>query len=144
MQQFSGVKTIVTQIGVIMQQFDPQLALYTPLIANTIQFVATAGSILVLGKFGRRPILLAGNLGVAICGLIVGIFFLVVKINNDHDLVFGALAFILLFMVVYGLTIGPAVWLYVPEIIPPKVVPPATFMNWLGVSISVMATPIVI
>lgn len=54
------------------------------------------------------------------------------------------MGFIILFMIVYGLTIGPAVWLYVPEIIPPKIVPPATFMNWLGVSISVILTPIVI
>lgn len=57
---------------------------------------------------------------------------------------FGALAFILVFMVIYGVTIGPAVWLYVPEIIPPKIVPPATFMNWFGVSVSVIFTPIVI
>lgn len=144
MQQFSGVKTIVTQIGVIIQQFDASLALYTPLITNFIQLLATASSIIILGKFGRRPILLLGNLGVAICGFATGIFFLVIQINGDKNLVYGALAFIILFMIVYGMTIGPAVWLYVPEIIPPKIVPPATFMNWLGVSISVMATPIVI
>lgn len=106
--------------------------------------MATGGSIYVLAKYGRRPILLLGNLGVAICGLVVGIFFLVIHINHDNNLVFGALAFIIIFMIVYGLTIGPAVWLYVPEIVPPKIVPPATFMNWLGVSISVMVTPIVI
>lgn len=47
-------------------------------------------------------------------------------------------------MIIYGTTIGPAVWLYVPEIIPPKIVPPATSMNWLGVAFSVMVTPIII
>lgn len=144
MQQFSGVKTIVTEIGIIIYEYDRSLSVYSPFLINVVQLIATACSILVLARFGRRPILLAGNLGVAICSLIVGFFFLAMHINGDHSLVFGAMGFIIAFMIIYGLTIGPAVWLYVPEIIPAKIVPPATFMNWLGVSISVIVTPIVI
>lgn len=41
-------------------------------------------------------------------------------------------------MVLYGLTIGPIVWLYVPEIVPAKIVPPATAMNWIGCSFCIM------
>lgn len=59
-------------------------------------------------------------------------------------MVWPAMGFIVLFMIIYGMTIGPAVWLYIPEIVPAKVVPPATAMNWLGVSLSVIVTPIVI
>ena len=44
----------------------------------------------------------------------------------------------------YGVTLGPVVWLYVPEIIPAKVVPFATMLNWTGASICVLLTPIVI
>jgi hypothetical protein len=40
--------------------------------------------------------------------------------------------------------LGPVVWLYVPEIIPAKMVPFATMMNWLGCSLCVIFTPIVI
>ncbi len=144
MQQFSGVKTIVTEIGVILSSYNAQLALYTPLLANIIQFIATGFSILVLAHYGRRPIILLGNAGVAICSLFVGGFFLGVDVGGQQGLVFGALGFIFIFMIIYGLTIGPAVWLYIPEIIPPKIVPLATFMNWLGVSISVIVTPIII
>lgn len=120
------------------------MALYSPLFINIIQLIATASSILVLTRFGRRPILLAGNLGVAACSLIVGFFFMAIYFTGEESLVWGAMLFIIIFMIFYGATIGPAVWLYVPEIIPAKVVPPATAMNWLGVSISVMVTPIVI
>lgn len=135
---------IVTEIGIIIAQFDKDLSLYSPLLTNVVQFVATACSIFVLARFGRRPIILLGNLGVALCSLAVGFFFLGIYINGNEDLIYGAMTFIIIFMIAYGSTIGPAVWLYVPEIVPAKIVPPATFMNWLGVSISVIATPIVI
>ena len=144
MQQFSGIKTIVTEIGVIIYEYDRTLSLYSPLLINIVQLAATACSILVLARFGRRAIILLGNFGVAVCSLAVGAIFLAIDRTSNHQLVFVAMAFIVVFMVIYGLTIGPAVWLYVPEIVPPKVVPPATFMNWLGVSISVIVTPIVL
>jgi hypothetical protein len=144
MQPFSGVKVIVTQIGAIMGQFSKSLATYTPLFINLVQLAATGASILVLTHFGRRTILLFGNFGTAACSFIVGCFFLSVYMTGNNELVIGSVTFIILFMVIYGSTIGPAVWLYVPEIIPPKVVPPATSMNWLGVAFSVMVTPIII
>ena len=109
-----------------------------------MQLAATACSIFVLARFGRRSIILFGNFGVALCSLAVGFFFLAIDLTGNHELVFGAMGFIVIFMIIYGLSIGPAVWLYVPEIIPPKIVPPATFMNWLGVTISVVVTPIVL
>ena len=46
-------------------------------------------------------------------------------------------------MIFYGLTVGPVVWLYVPEIIPAKIVPVATFMNWFGCSICIIITPVI-
>jgi hypothetical protein len=98
----------------------------------------------MLTYFGRRTLMLAGNLSLAIFDLIIGVMFLILYLNNWTPAVYIALVFIMLFMISYGLTIGPVVWLYVPEIIPAKIVPPATFMNWLGCSICVIVTPIVI
>lgn len=144
MQPLSGVKVIITQIGSIMGLFNESLATYTPLVINFIQLIATAFSILVLTHFGRRTVLLAGNFGTAFSGLLVGIFFLAVYLTGNEQLVFGSLVFIIIFMIIYGLTIGPAVWLYVPEIVHPKIVPPATSMNWLGIAFSVMVTPVII
>jgi hypothetical protein len=46
-------------------------------------------------------------------------------------------------MIIYGVSLGPVVWLYVPEIIPANVVPIATMMNWFGCSLCVILTPIV-
>ena len=51
---------------------------------------------------------------------------------------------LILYNIVYGATLEPVVWLYVPEIIPSRIVPFATMTNWFGCSICVLFTPIVI
>jgi hypothetical protein len=144
MQQLSGINMIVTEIGSIVQTYDERMALYAPLISNFIQLIATAFSVLALAHFGRRTLILIGNFSLAIIDIIVGILFLVLSLNNWIPSVYIALGFIMIFMISYGVTIGPVVWLYVPEIIPANLVPPATFMNWFGCSICVIATPFII
>ncbi len=118
--------------------------MYAPLLANIVQLIATAFSVLMLAYFGRRTLMLVGNFTLAIFDLIIGALFLILYINNWTSAVYIALGFIMLFMISYGLTIGPVVWLYVPEIIPARFVPPATFMNWFGCSICVIVTPFII
>lgn len=143
MQQMSGINMIVTEIGLIVQTYDPRLALYAPLLANIIQLIATVTSICALAYFGRRSLILFGNFSLAVFDLIIGAMFLVLFLNNWQPAVDIALAFIMLFMISYGVTIGPVVWLYVPEIIPARLVPFATAMNWIGCSICVIATPFI-
>lgn len=133
---------IVTEIGSVVQQYDQNLALYAPLVSNIVQLIATALSVLLLVYFGRRSLMLTGNFLLALFDIVIAVMFLILP--SWQPAVYVALAFIMLFMLVYGLTIGPVVWLYVPEIIPAKYVPPATFMNWLGCSICVIGTPFVI
>ena len=135
---------IVTEIGSIIQQYDQSLAIYAPLIANVIQLVATLASVPALKKYGRKNLILLGNFSLGIFDLIMGVMFLVAAVTGWKPAIYIVLVFILLFMISYGVTIGPIVWLYVPEIIPAKIVPVATFMNWFGCSICIIATPFVI
>jgi membrane protein implicated in regulation of membrane protease activity len=51
---------------------------------------------------------------------------------------------LILYMMVYSISLGPVTWLYVPEIMPARIVPLATMMNWFGCSLCVILTPMVI
>lgn len=141
MQQLTGINAIVTQSSNIVGDVIPSLASYTPLITNAVQLVATAACVLLLTRVGRKPLTLFGNLGLGICDIIIGILFLLPDWAPSGMLIF---VFLIIYMIIYGISLGPVVWLYVPEIIPAKIVPLATMMNWLGCSFSVILTPIVI
>jgi hypothetical protein len=46
------------------------------------------------------------------------------------------------YMAVFGLSLGPVVWLYIPEIVQPKIVPYSTASNWISASLVIILFPI--
>lgn len=48
-----------------------------------------------------------------------------------------------MFMGIYGVSYGPMVWLYIPEIVQPKIIPYTTATNWIGASIVIILFPII-
>jgi hypothetical protein len=141
MQQLTGINAIVTQIGGIVSKHNADFGYYLPLIINFVQFAATFGAITALNLFGRKTILLAGNFGLGICDIILGVLF--IYINNFAAAFWMVFAILMVYMALYSTTIGPVVWMYVPEIIPAKVVPFATTLNWLGCSFCLIILPII-
>lgn len=144
MQQFSGIKMVITEVGVIFTNYNPILSLYTPLIANVCQLVATCCATCVLSRFGRRLPTIIGNASLSALNLIIAILFLVNAVTQNVNVVYAAAAFIILFMIGYALSIGPVVWPYVPELMPAKYVPFASSMNWIAAAICTIATPYVL
>lgn len=141
MQQLTGINAIVTEASTIVKNIIPGLAEYTPIILNVVQVIATLCTVFVLTRVGRKPMVLFGNLGLAIIDIIIGILFVFEKWSGSGYFV---LAMLIVYMIIYGISLGPVVWLYVPEIIPAKIVPLATMMNWFGCSLCVIFTPMAI
>jgi hypothetical protein len=48
-----------------------------------------------------------------------------------------------IFMAIFGMTLGPVVWLYIPEIVNPKVIPVSTMFNWIANLLIVLLFPII-
>lgn len=46
-------------------------------------------------------------------------------------------------MLLFGFTLGPIVWLYIPEIVAAKWVPFTTMSNWGGCVVTVLLFPII-
>ena len=45
-------------------------------------------------------------------------------------------------MAVFGLSLGPVVWLYIPEIVQPKIVSYSTAANWITASLVIILFPV--
>jgi hypothetical protein len=146
MQQLTGINAIVTEAGSIVSPNSSSgqqssLGLYTPIIINAVQLLATISCVFVLTRVGRKALTLFGNLGLAICDFIIAILFIFINWEPARLII---VIILIIYMIIYGISIGPSVWLYVPEIIPAKIVPLATMMNWFGCSLCVIFTPIAI
>jgi len=141
MQQLTGINSVVTQANRIVSKVIPSFSEYVSLVINFIQLLATLSAVFVLAKHGRKITTLMGNLLLGIIDILIGILFVFQSWQPSGYFIFVLLIF---YNIVYGVTLGPVVWLYVPEIIPSKIVPFATMTNWFGCSICVLFTPIVI
>lgn len=135
---------VITEIGVIFAQYNASISLFIPLISNIVQLVASFFSAPIVSKYGRKSITIFGNISLSICLFIIAVLFLVDMYSHNIVLIYVAVAFIIIYMVGYTTTIGPVVWLYVPELIPHSYVPIASVFNWLASSTCVIVTPYVL
>ncbi len=46
-------------------------------------------------------------------------------------------------MFFFGLTLGPIVWLYIPEIVEPKIIPFSTMTNLAGAALCIIVFPLI-
>jgi len=91
---------------------------------------------------GRKPILEGGLFfcGVACILLTIGFY-----LEDDGSAL--SITFIIvglfLFVTFYGFSLGTIVWLYIAEIVEPKMIPLTTAVNWLGSALITILFPIV-
>lgn len=48
-----------------------------------------------------------------------------------------------IYMAAFGLTLGPIVWLYIPEIVEPNVIPYSTMTNLFGTALCIIGFPLI-
>ena len=106
-----------------------------------IQGVASIFSIYGFSKWGRRPTILVGNLSLVIIDALIGVLFIFSDWQPALDMIIGLIS---LFMVIFGLTLGPLSWIYSSRILTPKLFPITSFMSWVACSICMILPPIII
>lgn len=157
MQQWTGVNFIfyystpfLQSTGAIKNTF------LISLIFTLINVLSTPISFWTIEKFGRRPLLLWGALGMLICQFLVGIIGDTVGFNHAHiengvsianniSAVNAQIAFICIFIFFFASTWGPGAWVVIGEIFPIPVrsrgVGLSTASNWLWNTIIAVITP---
>lgn len=96
----------------------------------------------LLTKYGRKTILQVGTLGAAVANLVIAFGYF---LNSSHPSL--SVAFILMalfyYMANFGLSLGPIVWMYIPEIVAPDFLPFSTMVNWGGSAATILLFPII-
>lgn len=117
-------------------------------ILNILQLVGITTSVWTMDPVGRRKLLLFGALGMLACHIITAA--LVGEFANDWPAhateSWVSVAFMLVFMVVYGASWGPVGWAVPAEVFPSslraKGVAFAVCLNWVSNFIIVSSNPL--
>jgi MFS family permease len=112
------------------------------MLINLEQCLAPLVVSYLLSKVGRKTILQFGSIFGAITTGIIGIGFFIHDSNTDVGNVL-ILSGLVIFMANFGLSLGPVVWLYIPEVVQPNIVPFSTGINWAGATVCMLLFPII-
>jgi sugar porter (SP) family MFS transporter len=158
MQQWTGVNFIfyystpfLQSTGAIKNTF------LISLIFTLVNVCSTPLSFWTVERFGRRPLLVYGALGMLICQFLVAIIGVTVGFNKSHldaagnsianniSAVNAQIAFIAIFIFFFASTWGPGAWIVIGEIFPLPIrsrgVGLSTASNWLWNTIIAVITP---
>lgn len=122
-QQLTGINVIMAYSNKLFDGIIESAVLITFLI-GLVNFLATILGAVIIGKYGRKAIMVVCSFIIAIILALNGVSILL-HWNN-----YFVIAFTLLFIVFFEFSQGPIVWLYMAEIMQEKGQGVATMMNW--------------
>ncbi len=128
-QQFVGINVIFYYSNVLWQAVGfsaDQSAIYT-VITSVINVLTTLIAIALIDKIGRKPLLLIGSTGMAVTLITMAVIFGQATVNPDGTPSLpgasGVVALIAanLFVVAFGMSWGPVVWVLLGEMFPNRI-----------------------
>ncbi|OAL37644.1 hypothetical protein AYO20_03151 [Fonsecaea nubica] len=160
MQQWTGVNFIFYYSTPFLQSTGAiDNTFLISLIFTLVNVCSTPLSFYTVEKFGRRPLLVWGALGMLICQFLVAIIGVTVGFNHTHPdpadaelsladniaAVNAQIAFIAIFIFFFASTWGPGAWIVIGEVFPLPIrsrgVALSTASNWLWNTIIAVITP---
>lgn len=141
--QFSGIQAYAAYGVLIIQQIFPEYANLIPMLFNLLPIITGLMTACLLARIGRKPILQFGTSFTILALLLTAIGYFIISTEEDNE---GAKILILIgyfiFMIMFGLSQGPLIFLYVPQIVDPKFISIATFANWATAAVISISFPI--
>jgi SP family arabinose:H+ symporter-like MFS transporter len=117
-QQITGINTIIYYSPAILRMSgypSDKAAILAAAIIGVANVLVTIVSILLVDRLGRRFLLLMGTIGMAVALALVGIAF---HTKSASSVVFYE---VIGYIVFFGISLGPVVWLLISEIYPTKI-----------------------
>jgi sugar porter (SP) family MFS transporter len=149
-QQWTGINAVLYYAPVIFGKLglnDNSVSLLATGVVGIVMFLATIPAVMYVDRWGRKPVLVIGAIGMALCHMIIA----VITARNQHDWEhhkaagWGAVAMVWLFVIHFGYSWGPCAWIVVAEIWPlsnrPYGIALGASSNWMNNFIVGQVTP---
>lgn len=89
-------------------------------IINLVNVFMTLPGLYCIDKFGRRPVLLVGALGMGVCQYIVAIAGVATNTTQNYGSALAQFVFLCIYVSFFASTFGPAAWVVTGELFPLK------------------------
>jgi len=121
-QQFVGINVVLYYAGNIFRNMGASTdsSLLQTIIVGAVNLLFTVVAILTVDKFGRKPLMIIGSIGMAISMVALGMTFYYGKTGGEltHGQGLAALVFMLTYTASFALSWGPVCWVLLSEIFP--------------------------
>lgn len=116
-QQFVGINVVLYYAPEIFKKINPGTdgALLLTILVGIVNFLFTIIAIKTVDKYGRKPLMVIGALGMAVAMLSLGFVFLAESTG------YLALICMMLYVASFALSWGPVAWVLLSEIFPNKI-----------------------
>ncbi|UAY57039.1 D-xylose transporter XylE [Arachidicoccus terrestris] len=113
-QQFVGINVVLYYAGNIFRNMgsSTDASLLQTIIVGIVNLLFTVLAIFTVDKFGRKPLMIIGSLGMAISMIALGLSFYFNSVG------IWALVFMLLYTAAFAMSWGPVCWVLLSEIFP--------------------------
>lgn len=116
-QQFVGINVVLYYAPEIFKKIDPNTdgALLLTIIVGIVNFLFTIIAIKTVDKYGRKPLMIIGALGMSIAMFALGFVFF------SQATGYLALACMMFYVASFAMSWGPITWVLLSEIFPNKI-----------------------
>lgn len=122
-QQWTGINAVLYYAPQIFESLglsEVSVSLLATGVVGIVMFIFTIPAVLYIDRVGRKPVLVVGALGMALCHFIIAI--LVAKNENQWETQraagWAAVAMVWIFVIHFGYSWGPCAWILIAEVWP--------------------------
>jgi SP family xylose:H+ symportor-like MFS transporter len=121
-QQFVGINVVLYYAGNIFRNMGASTdsSLLQTIIVGAVNLTFTVVAILTVDKFGRKPLMIIGSIGMAIAMISLGFTFFLGQTGGQltPGQGYAALIFMLFYTAAFAMSWGPVCWVLLAEIFP--------------------------
>jgi SP family xylose:H+ symportor-like MFS transporter len=121
-QQFVGINVVLYYAGNIFRNMGASTdsSLLQTIIVGAVNLAFTVVAIMTVDKFGRKPLMIIGSIGMGISMFALGLTFFMGQTGGMLTPLQGyaALAFMLIYTAAFAMSWGPVCWVLLSEIFP--------------------------